>query len=162
MWFGKAKSPRRQWRWIWEKKHEGSPINYKGLTPYSVYIWIGLIHPVNTNWEMWSVCMQHAYANNTIARLAMLQSILCFPKLKSLNLLVADSGKKVQSKGTFTCSYARHGCHKFHESVPRIPKSAWKTLCKHETLEQDFKIRKRLYLFILARIKMLLRFNWYY
>ena len=99
--------------------------------------------------------MQHAYANNTIARLAMLQSILCFPKLKSLNLLVADSGKKVQSKGTFTCSYARHGCHKFHERVPIIPKSAWKMLCKHETLEQDFKIRKRLYLFILARINML-------
>ena len=43
--------------------------------------------------------MQHAYANNTIAQLAMLRSIQCFPKLKTLNLLVADSGKKVQSKG---------------------------------------------------------------
>ena len=61
-------------------------------------------------------------------------------------------------KRTFTCSYARHGCHKFHE-IPRIPKSAWKTLCKHETPKQDFKIRKRLYLFILARINMLVRFN---
>ena len=47
--------------------------------------------------------MQHAYANNTIARLAMLRSIQCFPKLKTLNLhiesAVADSGEKVQSKG---------------------------------------------------------------
>ena len=44
--------------------------------------------------------MQHAYANNTIAQLAMLRSIQCFPKLKTLNLLVADSEKKVHSKGS--------------------------------------------------------------
>ena len=30
---------------------------------------------------------------------------------------------------------------------------AWKTLCKHETLEQDLKYPKRLYLSIIALVK---------
>ena len=104
---------------------------------------------------MRSFCMQDAYANNTIVQFSNGAVYSVHSKTQNIESAGCRLREESSIKRTFTCSYARHGCHKFHESVPRIPKSAWKTLCKHETLEQDFKIRKRLYLFILARINML-------
>ena len=59
--------------------------------PLIVFIF-GFLRPIYTNWEMWAFGRQHACANNTIAQLAVLRSIQCFQKLKTLNLTDADSG----------------------------------------------------------------------